>query len=87
MAQPLPKPKETTSGMDEAVARLEQAFLRLEHAVGATRTGQHSLKEDHEKLNHLLHEADNEILRLKDTIYAVTQRLDHTIGVLEEQEA
>ena len=85
MAQPLPKTEETTSGIDEAVVRLEQAFLRLEHAVGTARSGQHSLKEDHEKLNHLLHEADNEIGRLKDAVYVVTERLDHTINILEEE--
>jgi exonuclease VII small subunit len=85
MAQPLPKPEEMTSGIDESVQRLEHAFLRLEQAVVNARTGQHSLKADHEKLNHLLHEADGEIGRLREAVFAVTQRLDHTIGILEKE--
>jgi exonuclease VII small subunit len=84
VAQPLPKPEETTSGIDAAVSRLEQAFLRLEHAVGNTHAGHHSLKEDHEKLNHLLHEADSEIGRLREAVFTVSERLDRTIETLEK---
>ena len=85
MAQPLPKPEETTSGIDAAVSRLEQAFLRLERAVGNTHSGHHSLKVDREKLNHLLQSADGEIVRLKEAVYTVTERLDRTIDMLEKE--
>jgi chromosome segregation ATPase len=87
VAQPLPKPEETTSGLDAAVARLQQAFERLERAAETSRNGHHSLKEDHEKLNHLLHEADGEIGRLREAVYSVTERLDRTIGMLEKESA
>jgi exonuclease VII small subunit len=83
VAQPLPKPEETSSGIDDAVSRLEQAFLRLEAAVETSRKGNHSLKADNEKLNHLLHDADEEIGRLREAVYTVTERLDRTIGMLE----
>lgn len=85
MAQPLPRPEEARSGIDAAVMRLEQAFVRLEQATGNARTGHHSLKEDREKLNHLLREADGEISRLREAVYTVTERLDRTIRMLEEE--
>ncbi len=85
MAQPLPKPEETTSGIDASVLRLEHAFQQLEQAVVNMRSGHHSLKADHEKLNHLLHEADGEIGRLREAVYTVTERLDRTIGMLEKE--
>ncbi len=85
MAQPLPKTEDTGSGIDAAVLRLEQAFLRLEQTVVNTRSGHHSLRADNEKLNHLLHEADGEIGRLREAVYTVTERLDRTIGILEKE--
>ncbi len=85
MAQPLLKREEPTSGIDAAVSRLEQAFIRLEHTVENARTGNHSLRTDNEKLNHLLHDADNEIGRLREAVYTVSERLDRTIGILEQE--
>jgi chromosome segregation ATPase len=85
MAQPLPRPEEPISGIDESVLRLEQAFERLEQALGNARAGQHSLKADHEKLNHLLQEADNEIGRLREAVQTVSERLDRTISMLEKE--
>jgi exonuclease VII small subunit len=85
MAQPLPSYHETGSGIDAAVSRLEQAFLRLEQTVENTRTGHHSLKADTEKLNHLLQAADGEIGRLREAVYTVSERLDRTIGILEKE--
>ena len=90
MAQPLLKPEEntgeeTTSGIDIAVSRLEQAFLRLEQSVENSRAGQHSLRADNEKLNHLLHDADSEIGRLREAVFTVTERLDRTIETLEKE--
>ncbi len=85
MAQPLHKPDETTSGIDASVQRLELAFVRLEQAVSSARAGQHSLKADHEKLNHLLRDADGEIGRLREAVYTVSERLDRTIGMLESE--
>ena len=87
MAQPLPKVEETTSGIDASVLRLEHAFQRLDQAVATARSGQHSLKAETEKLNHLLHEADGEIGRLREAVYTVTERLDRTIGMLEQEDA
>lgn len=84
MAQPLLKSQETTSGIDKAVSRLEQAFIRLEQAVTHTHAQSHSLKEDNGKLNHLLHDANGEIGRLREAVFTVTERLDRTIGQLEK---
>lgn len=85
MAQPLPKFDETSSGIDESVLRLEQAFQRLEQAVGYTRTGHNSLRADREKLNLLLQDADGEIGRLKQAVHTVSRRLDETIATLEKE--
>lgn len=85
MAQPLPQPEEATNGIDESVHRLEQAFGRLEQALSNARAGQHSLKADREKLNHLLQEADSEISRLREAVFTVSERLDRTIGMLEKE--
>jgi hypothetical protein len=73
------------SGIDAAVSRLEQAFLRLENTAEKNRQSQHSLRADNEKLNHLLHDADNEIGRLREAVYTVSERIDRTIGLLEKE--
>jgi chromosome segregation ATPase len=75
-----------TSSLDAAATRMELAFSRLEGAVANSRAKHHSLNADHEKLNHLLSEADEEIIRLRQAITTVSARLDHTIGVLEAME-
>ncbi len=85
MAQPLHNYEEPSSGIDAAVSRLEQAFLRLEETVANTRGKHHSLRTDNEKLNHLLHDADEEIGKLKEAVHLVTDRLDRTIGMLEKE--
>lgn len=87
MAQALATLDDTMeSGIDAAVARLEQAFLRIESAVGNVRRDFRSLTLDNEKLNRLLREADDKMLRLKDVTGEVSRRLDRTIGALEALE-
>jgi exonuclease VII small subunit len=84
MAQPLAhSDTSTTSGIDEAGFRLEQALERLAAAARQTTHSQHSLTADNEKLNGLLQEAGEEIARLRNLAETVSTRLDSTIAVLE----
>ena len=88
MAQPLPQDDSyTLSGIDTAAARLEQAFRRLEGAAGHSRAGYDSLKAEHGKLNLLLQGAEEEISRMRDTVRAVSGRIERTIGLLEAVDA
>jgi exonuclease VII small subunit len=84
VAQPFAMPENaTTSGIDTAGLRLEKAFQRLEAAVAYASANHHSLKVDHEKLNHLLCDSQEKMTRLKGATQSVSKRLDHTIDLLE----
>lgn len=97
MAQPLPitdfeathfdmEPSSTMNGIDASAARLEQAFRRLEAATARTGTGYASLKADKEKLNLLLQDSEREIVKMREIVSHVNNRLDHTISTLEALE-
>ncbi len=97
MAQPLPitdyeangfgmELSSPLSGIDASAARLEQAFRRLEAATAHIGTGYASLKEDKEKLNLLLQDSEREIVKMREVVSHVNNRLDHTISTLEALE-
>ncbi len=96
MAQPLPitdyetaqydmEPL-TMNGIDASAARLEQAFRRLEGVTARIGTGYASLKADKEKLNLLLQDSEREIVKMREVVSHVNNRLDHTIATLEALE-
>lgn len=95
MAQPLPhsdfdifdmQPPNASSGFDASATRLEQAFRRLEAATSRISAGFGSLKADKEKLNHLLQDSEREIVKMREMVSHVNNRLDHTIATLEALE-
>lgn len=94
MAQPLPITDfettdfdmEPSSSFDASAARLEQAFRRLETVTARIGTGYASLKADKEKLNLLLQDSEREIVKMREIVSHVNNRLDHTIATLEALE-
>jgi predicted nucleic acid-binding Zn-ribbon protein len=77
---------ETTNGIDASATRLDQAFRRLEAVTARIGTGYESHKADKEKLNLLLQDSEREIVKMREMVSHVNNRLDHTIATLEALE-
>lgn len=82
----MPQEIDAANGIDASAARLEQAFRRLEAATSRISTGYESLKADKEKLNLLLQDSEREIVKMREIVSHVNNRLDHTIATLEALE-
>ena len=79
MAQPLAKPDAgASSGLDEAGARLAEAFRRLEAATARIKSLKQAHRAERETLQASLAEAEAKISRLTQITSEVSRRLGQT---------